>query len=345
MIFVSTEKTKTEEVSNLFRTIYDRKPKAYPNGAMMIFIPMNEDTQYSPDYRKKLIFNHESFIGKEDAITINGLQNLNNELSLKNGDKISINMLLKSLPASQGMSRPKLFQFVEPNSSGITTLATFQTQDKPFIEKRKENLEKELRAIIAADAADQLIISDTDGLWCGGITKNNGGKIIPTKSPSPNTQNHIAQISSLLRSPPKKHGLPEYQQNQVTTNKHHYIINSTQDTQRPASVRRTYPPTANHTDPMLTNIDNRFIHIEESIQKQQEHNNTFHTRLLQLESTTTTTDTKIDAILDKLEVMCKSPKCRKVSARSESPIQEYEMDENDHPNSQPHTQFTGCARK
>jgi hypothetical protein len=73
----------------------------------------------------KLSFNHESFIGTEDAIIINGLQNLNDVITLKNGDKISICLLLKNLPASQGMARPNLFQFVEPNNSGVTTLATF----------------------------------------------------------------------------------------------------------------------------------------------------------------------------------------------------------------------------
>ncbi len=55
------------------------------------------------------MFNHDSFLGKEDAVTIKGLQNLNNEISLKNGDKITIFMLLKGLPASQGMSLPQLF--------------------------------------------------------------------------------------------------------------------------------------------------------------------------------------------------------------------------------------------
>ncbi len=100
MIFISAEKTKTDEVASLFRKIYDGKPKEYPNGAMMLFVPLNEDAQYTVEYRKKLLFNHEAFIGKEDAITINGLQNLNNEITLKNGDRITIRMLLKSLPAS-----------------------------------------------------------------------------------------------------------------------------------------------------------------------------------------------------------------------------------------------------
>jgi hypothetical protein len=198
MIFVSAEKSRTTEVATLFSTIYDGTPKAYPNGAMMIFLPMHEDTPYTPEYRQKLIYNHESFIGKEDAITINRLQNLNNEVRLKNGEKTTIRMLLKSLPASQGMSRPQLFQFVEPNKSGVTTLATFQVQDKAFIEKRKHNLENELRAIINPEDTEKLFVSDTEGIWSGGILKNKGEKIIGTKQPSQHTQSHISQITNLL---------------------------------------------------------------------------------------------------------------------------------------------------
>jgi hypothetical protein len=53
MIFVSAEKTKMDEVASLFHKIYDGTPKEYPNGAMMVFIPMHEDTHFSPEYRKK----------------------------------------------------------------------------------------------------------------------------------------------------------------------------------------------------------------------------------------------------------------------------------------------------
>jgi hypothetical protein len=229
MIFVSAKKTRTDEVAQLFRNIYDGKPKAYPNGAMMIFIPMNEDNQYTADYRKKLLFNHDNFIGQDDAITINGLHNLNNEIEIKNGDKLSIRMLLKSLPATQGMSRPQLFQFVEPNNSGTTTLATFQVQDKEFIEKRKETLENELRAIVSPKNIDKLFISEIDGIWCGGILKNKGGIIIQTRQPSPYTQTHISQITSLLHSPPKKRGAEEIGKRHKAT-PHLYTIQAPNNT-------------------------------------------------------------------------------------------------------------------
>jgi hypothetical protein len=349
MIFVSAEKTKTDEVAALFRTIYDGKPKSYPNGAMMLFVPLNEDINYTVEYRKKLIFNHESFIGKEDAITINGLNNLNNEVTLKNGEKITIRMLLKSLPASQGMSRPQLFQFVEPNNSGVTTLATFQTQDKSHVETRKCTLEAELRSIVLSSDLEKLFLSVTDGIWSGGITKNKGGKIIPTKPPNPQTQQHLNQISSILRSPPEKKSTTQDLPNSSAPNtRHHYTI-----AHKPMTPPVPPQPTHNeqprnfvsHDSPLLTKIDQRFSLIENTIQKHQEYNETFHNRLLNLEQTTQNTDHKIDMILNKMEAIANPPKLRKVSFHPELSAHDQEMTENSHPNSQQQIQNTGCNQQ
>jgi hypothetical protein len=351
MIFVSAEKTKADEVSTLFRTIYDGKAKEYPNGAMMLFIPMNEDTQYTSDYRKKLIFNHDSFIGTEDAITLNGLHNLNNIVTLKNGDKIKIRMLLKSLPASQGMSRPQLFQFVEPNNSGITTLATFQVKDKEHVLKRKDSIESELRAIVSPADIDKLFITDTEGLWSGGIFKNKGGKIIPNKVPNQHTQQHISQISSILHSPPKKRDLPTISQQpqpQAPSNKYHYTVTAT-----PTNPHLTQPSlrsTPESSDrfensPIIAQIDHRFSIIEETIQQHQEYNENFHLRLLNLEKTTNNTDAKIDMILNKMDTFNNPAKQRKVSFHPTINDQDCEMLENHHPNSQQQQQYPGCDQQ
>lgn len=53
-----------------------------------------------------LAFNHESFI------------------ELKSGHKVFISILLKTLLATQGMHRPQLLQFLEPNSSVVVTIPT-----------------------------------------------------------------------------------------------------------------------------------------------------------------------------------------------------------------------------
>jgi hypothetical protein len=85
MLFVTAEKSKQNELTKFFRELYDGSPKEYPNGAMMIFIPLTEGTVYSPEERQKFIYNHECFLGDEAATCIGGLQDLNNTVKLRNG--------------------------------------------------------------------------------------------------------------------------------------------------------------------------------------------------------------------------------------------------------------------
>jgi len=65
MMFVSAEKSKQEKVSHLFRTIYDGTQKSYPNGSMMLFVPISDLYHSSVAFRAKLQFNHEKFLGDE----------------------------------------------------------------------------------------------------------------------------------------------------------------------------------------------------------------------------------------------------------------------------------------
>jgi hypothetical protein len=127
MLFVSAEKSKVSQLTALFKSIYDGKPKAYPNGSMMVFIPFSEGTHSSADYRAKILFNHENYMGDQMAISIGGLNNLNNLIQLKSmTQKISLRALMKSLLASPGMVSPVLFQHVEPNFTNSITMVVFK---------------------------------------------------------------------------------------------------------------------------------------------------------------------------------------------------------------------------
>jgi hypothetical protein len=243
------------------------------------------------------------------------------------------------------MSRPQLFQLVEPNNSGVTTLATFQTQDRPHIENRKGNIETELRAIVSSEDLDKLFISVVDGIWSGGITKNKGGKIIPTKPPSQHTQQHLSQISSRLQSLPKK-CTDTHNSNQISmpNPRHHYVIAGMPTIPHMSQEDQTPPiPVPNST--FAAQLDRRFSLIEGTIQKHQEYNEAFHHRLLTLEQTTQNTDTKIDLILNKMESITNPPKHRKASFHPESLEHDYEMNENNHPNSHHQSQHNGCSQQ
>jgi hypothetical protein len=39
----------------------------------MLFIPLYDNIQHEPAYRQKVIYNHERYIGDEEAICIHGL--------------------------------------------------------------------------------------------------------------------------------------------------------------------------------------------------------------------------------------------------------------------------------
>jgi len=86
----------------LLKSIYDGTQKSYSNGSMMVFVPIADLYGSSSDFRTKLQFNHDKYIGDETLFCIGGFQNLNNLVTLKNGNSISIRMLLKSIPASEG---------------------------------------------------------------------------------------------------------------------------------------------------------------------------------------------------------------------------------------------------
>lgn len=116
-------------------------------------------------------------------------------IKLKSGHEVTIRALLKSLPASHGMHRPQLFQFIEPNSSGEVTIATYQELDKAFIDKQKETIESKIHHLILTREENKLFINDIDGRWFGSILKKTDRVEFlpwhnPTKQQSNRTKSH-----------------------------------------------------------------------------------------------------------------------------------------------------------
>ncbi len=148
----------------------------------MIFIPIADIHKSNDDLRQKIIFNHENFIGEESYFSIGGLQNLNTIVLLKNGASITLRHLLKSIPASQGMSRPQLFSQVEPNSGAHVTVVTFQSQDRDMVMDRQASLENEIRQVLASDQSQNVFKNDSEGIWFGAVTQTKEGNIKPLPS-------------------------------------------------------------------------------------------------------------------------------------------------------------------
>jgi hypothetical protein len=279
---------------------------------MMVFLPLTEGSLYTPEERHRFIFNHESFLGNEAALCIGGLNDLNTLIKLKNDQETTIRMLLKSIPATQGMSRPQLFQFVEPNSSGMVTLASYQECDKALVEERKLTLEQELRQVLSAGEENKLFRNDEDGIWFGSVLKNKNGRIITAQQPNRHIIEHKNHLNSIMLTPPQKRNLtadptsnPTAKHPATTTTKgSRYVIRNpstiTPPPANPAPVTRTTTPAqADHMD--------RFTRIEHELIQQQDRNKTFDTRISGLENTTLWIDTNVSTILAKLDQLHHTP--------------------------------------
>jgi hypothetical protein len=206
MIFVRSERSKKEEATKFFLKLYDGTPKRYPRGDMLLFIPVTSklDAEYTDGQRAKYLFNHQAYLGDEDCFAIFGLPNLETLLTLKDGKLTTIRTLLKSLPASEGMSRPRLFQVVDLMPSQDCVIVTFQRSDRPLVEERQFALEVELRDQLAPGEATKLFANEVTGLRFGLANHKNKGKVIKIHNPSQVHLDFVHYADSLLSSPPKK---------------------------------------------------------------------------------------------------------------------------------------------
>jgi hypothetical protein len=73
-------------------------------------------------------------------------------------------MLIKSIPASQGISRPQLFQTVEPNISGIVTMVSFQKQDSDKVYQRQNTLEMEIHQVFGGGKEERKFVDNEEGI-------------------------------------------------------------------------------------------------------------------------------------------------------------------------------------
>lgn len=169
----------------------------------MVFIPLTKHVRYTPEYRTKLIANHDAYIGDETAISIRGLRDLQTDVKIITGDTITIHTLLKSLPATKGMSCPQLFQFVELNNAGTVVMGIYQACDSEYIKQRAEDIEKEIRDIIQEGEASKIFEDEISGISIGGTYKTKQRKILVANQPPKTTIDHINKINNVLHSPPK----------------------------------------------------------------------------------------------------------------------------------------------
>jgi len=301
MIFVRSERSKKDEATKFFLKLYDGTPKRYPRGDMLFFIPVssNLEVDYTDAQREKYLFNHQAYLGDEDCFVIFGLSDLDTKVTLTDGKPATIRTLLKSLPASEGMTRTRLFQVVEFIPSQNCVLVTFQRSDRALVEERQFDLEIELSDQVAQGEASKLFLDEMQGLRFGIARHKSKGKVIRVHNPSQTHLEFIQYADRLLSSPPKKRTNAEMKttnppQHDNTNPKISYSgmvqaqMTHTRSVAAPNGVTTT---TTTQTSQTVTAvIETRFQNIEHEQQA-------LHNRLSNVEIRTVTTDENIRAMM------------------------------------------------
>jgi len=304
MIFVRSERSKREETTKFFLKLYDGTPKRYPRGDMFLFIPVTSklEAEYTDAQRAKYLFNHQAYLGDEDCVAIFGLSDLDTKVILTDNKEVTIRTLLKSLPASKGMSRPRLFQVVDCIPAQNCVLVTFQRSDRPMVEGRQFDLEVELCDQLASEQESKLFIDEVQRLRFGHAYHKNRGKIIRVHNPSQTHVDFVQHADRLLSSPPKKRTSAALTQSSfqttksaVTTGNLSYRGMVQAQTTHTCSVAKpngiTTTTTTQTSQTVMAIIETRFQTIEEE-QKALNH------RLNNVEHRTTSTDENIRAMMD-----------------------------------------------
>jgi hypothetical protein len=202
MLFISGKKSKKEELSNFFKSLYDGSNKEYPNGSMMLFILLTEGTHSSSMYREKILYNRRKHNGHVQVLAVGGLNNLQTVVKLKTGQSIMLRTLLKSLPASQGMSHPLLFQHFEANATGTIHMAIYQRSDHDLVTARLASIQQEILQVLAEGEEAKIFANPQEGLWFGNVHQNSQGRVVNANQPTKLGQEYANRVNKTSPAKP-----------------------------------------------------------------------------------------------------------------------------------------------
>ena len=205
-------------------------------------------------------------------------------VTLKDGQHVTLRMLLRSIPATLGMSRPQLFQQVETNATKDVIIATYQKSDCKYVEERKMALETDLVAQLCPERSTQIFVDVSEGLWYTTVSKTKHGQIVTAPQTSKSNIEYIQYTNSIWSSPPKKRTYTE----RVTSSQQHSARSVTnaaasqqnanhhrgvEVSQPPQYHQTTAPPQTQPADTTLTDeIHQRFLAVENDMKEQKKWN-------------------------------------------------------------------------
>jgi len=158
-------------------------------------------------------------------------------------------------------------------------------------------LESDISVQLAQGEISKVFISEMEGIWFTPVTKTKYGQIIALPQTSKSNVDFVHHTNTILSSPPKKRPYASGRSGNVTQPEQHHqqpvtyaAAVSTPDiqSQHGQNHHQSTIPTQEATQALQT-------HKENTIELSNEINHRY------LEDTTTSTDNKVDAILNKLE--------------------------------------------
>lgn len=208
LIFVSTETSKMEKMTNFFSSLYDGSTKRYPYSAPFLFVPLYK-CNLSKEFREQLIRMHQDRIGESlKAWTVKGWHSLDAEILLQGTDgstmTSTVKDLLLSLPASPGMVTPTLFVSIEPQINSTYFLAVYAAANEDLLEGRLKSLTKDIYKLLAPGEGDKFFLDPLRGLSFGRDINQYVPGNIALQNTSPSSAMQLMRLTNMLRSPSTK---------------------------------------------------------------------------------------------------------------------------------------------
>jgi hypothetical protein len=111
--------------------------------------------------------------------------------------------IVKGITSIHGMSKPRMFQVMDPNATQQCTLVTFQKEDCHFINSLSDKLPQILTSIIGKDQIEKIYQGPNIGICFSNATAKSKGKYIKIQDQSKEQLDFLDKANSLLSSPPK----------------------------------------------------------------------------------------------------------------------------------------------
>ena len=329
IIFISTEVSRMEKMTNFFSSLYDGSAKRYPYCAPFLFVPLYR-CNLSREFRAQLIRMHQDRVGESvTATTIKGWHSLDSQIMLQAPDgsttPSTVKEVLLCLPGSPGMATPHLFLNIEPQVNSTFCLAVYAVENEVYMEERLKSLTKDINKLLAPGEAAKFFTDPSRGLSLGNSLPQYVSGNISLQTISPSSSLQLQRLQQMARSPSIKHNSPlvtprstrrkpeanvEAQSTHVNAMRTTAMTSYSGVTQRTNSTSYTSPTTSfassTATHELSITIERRFesriVSLESNMEQQQQQQVVMNKKLDSLDEVTQESNALLKQMLDDMKL-------------------------------------------